>query len=82
MFIHKSRKYRFVSDSEMSNFFVEQGRTRVCGEAYSMYVAAGNPRRTPSGGKRAIYGWTLTSGSSAGRITSEPDAAIGPKGMF
>jgi hypothetical protein len=40
-------------------FFVEQGRTRVYGEAYSTYVAAGKPRRTPLGGKRAIYGWKL-----------------------
>jgi len=49
-----------VSNSEMSNFFVEQGRTRVFGETYSTYVAAGKPRRTPLGGKRAIYGWTLS----------------------
>ncbi len=49
-----------MSNSEMSNFFVEQGRTRVCGEAYSTYAAAGKPRRTPLGGKRAIYGWTLS----------------------
>jgi len=44
----------------MSHFFVEQGRTRVFGEAYLLYAAAGNPRRTPLSGKRAIYGWTLT----------------------
>jgi hypothetical protein len=44
----------------MSNFFDEQGRTRVYGEAYMMYVAAENPRRTPLIGKRAIYGWTLS----------------------
>jgi len=24
-----------------------------------MYAAAGNPRRTQSSGKKAIYGWTL-----------------------
>ena len=44
----------------MSNFCPDQGRTRVCGEAYLLYAAAGNPRRTPSRAKRAIYGWTLT----------------------
>jgi hypothetical protein len=45
----------------MTNFFDEQGRTRVYGQAYMMYVAAENPRRTPLIGKRAIYGWTLDS---------------------
>jgi len=43
----------------MSNFFDEQGHTRVCGEAYMWYVAAENPRRTLLIGKRAIYGWEL-----------------------
>ena len=43
----------------MRIFFVEQGRTRVYGEAYSMYVAAGNPRRTQFNGKKTIYGRTL-----------------------
>jgi len=43
----------------MRIFFAGQGRTRVCGEAYFMYAAAGNPRRTQSSVKRAIYGWTL-----------------------
>jgi hypothetical protein len=41
----------------MSNFLVEQGRTRFFGEAYSMYVTAGKQRRTPLGEKRVIYGW-------------------------
>ena len=27
----------------MSNFFAEQGRTRVCGEAYMEYAAAAKP---------------------------------------
>jgi hypothetical protein len=45
----------------MSSFFDEQGRTRVYGEAYMMYVSAENLRRTPLRGKRAIYGWTLDS---------------------
>ena len=43
----------------MRIFFAGQGRTRVCGEAYFMYAAAVNPRRTQSNGKKAIYGWTL-----------------------
>jgi hypothetical protein len=43
----------------MSGFLDEQGRTRVCGEAYMWYVAAENPRRTPLIEKRAIYGWKL-----------------------
>ena len=51
----------------MNSFFDEQGRTRVCGEAYMRYVAAGavfkaaaaNPRRTPLIEERAIYGWKL-----------------------
>jgi hypothetical protein len=40
-------------------FFVGQGRTRICGEAYSKYAAAGNPRRTQPSEKKTIYGWTL-----------------------
>ena len=40
--------------SEMSNFFEEQGRTRVYDEAYWRYVEEVNPRRTPLTGKRAI----------------------------
>jgi hypothetical protein len=43
----------------MRIFFVEQGRTRVCGETYFLYVAAGNPRRTQPGGEKTIYGWKL-----------------------
>ena len=43
----------------MSNSCVTQGRTRVCGEAYTEYTAAENPRRTQRGAKRAISGWTL-----------------------
>jgi len=43
----------------MSNFCPDQGRTRVFGEAYSLYAAAGNPRRTQIRAKRAIYGWKL-----------------------
>jgi len=42
----------------MSSFFDEQGGTRVCGEAYMGYVAAGDPRTTPLIEKGAIYGWT------------------------
>jgi len=37
------------------------GQARVFGEAYFLYAAAGNPRRTPLSGKIAIYGWTLGS---------------------
>jgi len=50
----------------MSNFCSDQGRTRVFGprkagqEGVRLYAAAGNPRRTPSRTKMAIYGWTLT----------------------
>jgi hypothetical protein len=43
----------------MSNFCPDQGRTRVYGEAYSLYAAAENPRRTQIRAKRAIYGWKL-----------------------
>ena len=48
----------------MSNFCPDQGRTRVYGEAYSLYAAAENPRRTQIRAKRAIYGWKLDSKSS------------------
>ena len=48
-----------MSNSEMSNFCLDQGRTRVSGCGVRLYAAAGNPRRTPSKAKRAIYGWTL-----------------------
>jgi len=41
----------------MSNFCSDQDRTRVFGEAYFLYAAAGNPRRTQIRAKRAIYGW-------------------------
>jgi len=43
----------------MSNFCLDQGHTRVFGEAYFLYAAAGNPRRTQIRTKRAIYGWKL-----------------------
>jgi len=43
----------------MRIFPAEQGRTKVCGEAYYTYAAAGNPRRTQFSGEKAIYGWTL-----------------------
>jgi hypothetical protein len=43
----------------MRIFFDGQGRTRVFGEAYRKYAAAGHPRRTKSRGKKTIYGWTL-----------------------
>ncbi len=51
--------YHVISNSEMSNFFEEQGRTRVYAEAYMKYVAGENPRRTQLFGKRAISGWKL-----------------------
>jgi hypothetical protein len=41
------------------------GQARVCvprkagQEGVRLYAAAGNPRRTPSRAKRAIYGWTI-----------------------
>jgi hypothetical protein len=38
----------------MSNFFDEQGRTKVYDEAYHEYVEEVNLRRTPLIGKRAI----------------------------
>ena len=41
----------------MSNFFDEQGRTRVYDEAYQSYVEEVNLRRTQLIGKRAISGW-------------------------
>jgi len=41
---------------EMSNFFDEQGRTRVSAEAYIGTSQAENPRSTPLSGKRAISG--------------------------
>jgi len=43
----------------MSNFCSDQGRTKVFGEAYFLYAAAGNPRRTQIRAKSAIYGWKL-----------------------
>jgi hypothetical protein len=51
----------------MSNFCSDQGLTRVCDPRIAgqegvrlLYAAAGNPRRTQSRTKRAIYAWTLT----------------------
>jgi hypothetical protein len=41
-----------MSDSETVDFAPRQGRTRVCGEAYFSYAAAGNSRRTTYRGKR------------------------------
>ena len=35
------------------------GQARVFGEAYFLYAAAGNSRRTPLSGKMTIYGWTI-----------------------
>ncbi len=51
----------------MSNFCPDQGRTRVYGEAYSLYAAAENPRRTQIRAKRAIYGWK----QELGKVLSE-----------
>jgi len=48
-----------VSDSKMRNFFDEQGRTRISVKGTNMYVADGNPRRTPLIEKRTIYEWKL-----------------------
>jgi hypothetical protein len=48
-----------VSNLEMSNFFAEQGRTRVYDEAYRSYVEEVNPRRTQLSTKRAISGRKL-----------------------
>ena len=45
----------------MSNYFDEQGSTRVYDEAYCSYVEDVNPRRTPLIGKRAISVWKLDS---------------------
>jgi hypothetical protein len=45
----------------MSNFFDDQGRTRVFTEAYIKYVAGGNTRITQVVEKRAISGWTRLS---------------------
>ncbi len=57
--IHERKWARNVSNSEMSDFSAEQGRTRIFGEAYFLYAATGKLRRTPLSGKMAIYGWTL-----------------------
>ena len=70
------RALAYVSNSEMSNFFSEQGRTRVYAETYFSYVAGENPRRTPLRGKRAIYGWKLAINfrrvlGQAGRISRQ-----------
>jgi hypothetical protein len=35
-----------------------------------VYVATGNPRRTLLGGKKAIYGWTLTMKTDPSLITN------------
>jgi phosphoribosyl-AMP cyclohydrolase len=43
----------------MRCFCSDQGLTRVFGEAYFLYAAAGNPRRTQIRPKRAIYGWKI-----------------------
>jgi hypothetical protein len=43
----------------MRIFYDGQGRTRVFGESYVKYVAAGNPRRTKSIVKKTIYVWEL-----------------------
>ena len=48
-------RVQFIND----NFFAGQGRTKVCGGAYLTYAAAGNLRRTPPSGKKALYGWSL-----------------------
>ena len=57
--IHEKMGAKKVSNSEMSDFFAEQGRTMIFGEAYFLYAATGKPRRTPLSGKMAIYGWTI-----------------------
>jgi hypothetical protein len=58
----------------MRIIFTGQGRTRVCGEADMMCAAGENLRRTPTSGKKAIYGWTLgelLERSNFGRLPSK-----------
>jgi len=65
----------------MSNFCSDQGRTRVFGEAYSLYAAAGNPRRTQIRAKRAIYGWKLIKGKLRGFLY-EIDVTFNREGIL
>ena len=44
-----------------------EGQARVFGEAYFLYAAAGNTRRTPLNGKMAIYEWTIIHIDKIGR---------------
>jgi hypothetical protein len=71
----------------MSNFCPDQGRSRVYGEAYYLYAAAENPRKTQIRAKRAIYGWKLTNALissiiSSGVGTSPPDFPYQCTGRF
>jgi hypothetical protein len=50
----KAKKKNSVSISDMRDFFVEQGRTRIYEEAYLEYVDDVDPRRTKLSGKRSI----------------------------
>jgi len=49
--------WRTYPNSLMRIFFAGRGRTRVFGEAYMKYSAAGNPRRTKLNGEKTIYGF-------------------------
>ena len=44
-----------MSNSEMSNFRVEQGRTMVCGEAYMEYAAAAKPAENAAQRKKGHF---------------------------
>ncbi len=58
-FVLSKLRTSFKKAEVKSRNFYCGGRTRICGEAYSVYVATGNPRRTPYSAKKTIYGWTL-----------------------
>jgi hypothetical protein len=65
----------------MSNFFSEQGRTRVYAETYLSYVAGENPRRTPLREKKAIYGWKLAQPNGNTADAALPLIGAGKKDM-
>ncbi|MFZ0482481.1 MAG: hypothetical protein WAL93_03745, partial [Desulfobacterales bacterium] len=55
--IHESKMNTMVSNSEMSNFCPDQGRTRVCGEAYVC-----TPQPETRGERRAGQKWPFMDG--------------------
>ena len=59
--------HELISNSEMSNFFSEQGRTMVCAEAYMIVRRRRKPEENAAQGKKGHF-WMETNYKSIERV--------------